>query len=236
IMIGSFGGPGGMAHFLILALWEHGAKELTLVSNTGGITMTGGFSVTPGLPHTIDHSILIENGLVKKLIGSFPVSASPSRVTALEKAFREGNVEVESVPQGTLAERIRAAGAGIPAFYTPTGSGTSTERGKEKRTISGREYLLEYALPGDFAFVRAWKADTLGNLIYRGSSRAFNDIMCTAARVAIAEVDEVVEPDKLDSERIDTPGLYIDRIVQRPKDWSPILAETYHRRTGRPPS
>ena len=156
-----------MPHFLILALWEHGAAGLTLISNTAGITMTAGFGA-PGGVRYIDHSILIEKGLVKKVVASFPVAGNPSRVTAFERAFREGLVELEVAPQGTLVERIRAGGSGIAAFYTPTGAGTLVAEGKETRSFDGREYVLERALTADFALVRAWKGDTLGNLVYPG--------------------------------------------------------------------
>ena len=141
VFIDGFGGPGGMAHFLILALWQHGARNLTVVSNTAGITMAAGFGAVGG-PGLIDHSILIQDGLVKKVIASFPVAGNPSRVTAFERAYREGTVELELVPQGTLVERIRAAGAGIPAFSTPTGVGTLVEEGKEKRLFQGQEHLM----------------------------------------------------------------------------------------------
>jgi 3-oxoacid CoA-transferase A subunit len=233
IFLGSFGGAGGMPHFLILALWEQGAKDLTYVTNVGGLAMFLGWGSLEGKV-CIDPTILIENGQVRKVIASFPVAPSPSRVSALEQAFREGKLEVEIVPQGTLAERIRAAGAGIPAFYTPTGVGTVVEKGKEKRVFNGREYLLEHALSADYAFVRAWKGDTLGNLVYRGSSQNFNTPMATAARITIAEVDELVQPGDIPGEMVHTPGIYVKRIVQRPRDETPILAETYYARTGRP--
>ncbi|MBI4233870.1 MAG: 3-oxoacid CoA-transferase subunit A [Chloroflexi bacterium] len=227
ILLDGFGGPGGMAHFLLLALREHGAKELTIVSNSAGITMAAGFGTPQGKSY-IDHSILIENRQVRRVIASFPVAGSPSRVTAFERAFRRGEVELEVVPQGTLVERIRAGGAGIAAFYTPTGAGTLVAQGKEKRAFNGREYLLEHALKGDYAFVRAWKADRLGNLVYRGTSKNFNAPMATAARVTIAEVDEVVEPGELDPEAVDTPALYVKRIVVRPRDETPIMVEGYY--------
>lgn len=229
IFIDGFGGPGGMPHFLILALWEHGARNLTIISNTAGIAMAAGFGM-PGGKRYIDHSILIENGQVRKVIASFPVTANPSILCAAERAWREGKLEIETVPQGTLVERIRAGGAGIAAFYTPTGVGTLLERGKEKRVFNGREYLLETALTADYAFIRAWKADRLGNLVYRGTSRNFNAPMATAARITIAEVDEVVEVGGIDPDHVHTPALYVKRIVVRPKDDSPILAETYEAR------
>ncbi|MBM3946323.1 MAG: CoA transferase subunit A, partial [SAR202 cluster bacterium] len=196
IAVSSFAGPGGMPHFLLLALWEQGAKDLTLIGNTGGVTMISGLG-SPGGRRFIDHSILVQSGRVKKVIASYPVHPRPSVTTALEQALRDGSAEVELTPMGTLVERMRAAGAGIPAFYTPTGVGTEVERGKEKRSFDGREYLLERALRPDYAFVRAWKADTMGNIVYRKSSRAFGPVMVAAARVAIVEVDEVVEPGAL---------------------------------------
>ncbi|MBI4336882.1 MAG: 3-oxoacid CoA-transferase subunit A [Chloroflexi bacterium] len=231
IFVDGFGGPGGMAQFLLLTLWERGVKGLTLISNTAGIGMTAGFGV-PGGRAYIDHSILIENGRVKKIIASFPVAGNPSRVTPFERAFRQGKIELEVVPQGTLAERIRAGGAGIGAFYTPTGAGTLVAQGKETRAINGREHVLEYALTADFAFVRAARADRAGNLVYKGSSRNFNAVMATAARVTIVEADEIVEVGGLDPECIITPCIYVDRVVPRPKDDTPVLAETYYARVG----
>ena len=133
----------------------------------------------------------------------------------IEKAWREGNAEVDIVPQGTLIERIRAAGAGIPAFYTPTGVGTPVSEGKEHRDFDGRTHLLEHALTADYALIRAQKADTRGNLQYIGTSRAFNPAMATAARTTIVEVDEIVEPGGIDSERVGTLSTYVDRIVLR---------------------
>jgi len=232
VLMDSFGGPGGMPHFLILALREHGARNLTLVSNTAGIAMASGFGL-PGGKLYIDHSVLIESGQVRKVIASFPVSPNPSRPTYADYAYRLGELEIEVVPQGTLVERLRAGGAGIPAFYTPTGVGTLVEQGKEKRVFHGREYLLEYALRGDFALLRAWKADTMGNLVYRGTSRNFNPVMATAADVVIVEVDEVVAPGELDPEVVHTPCVYVDRIVVRPKDDEPITVEGYYRRFPR---
>ncbi|MBI4199919.1 MAG: 3-oxoacid CoA-transferase subunit A [Chloroflexi bacterium] len=211
IMMDGFGGPGGMPQQLILALRTQGAKNLTIISNTAGLP---GFGAT-GKEPAINHGILVESGQVRKVIASFPVSPSPSRPTAFELAYREGRAELELVPQGTLAERIRAGGAGIPAFYTPTGVGTSVARGKETRVFDGRGYVLEHALKADYAFLRALKADRLGNLVYRGTSRNFNAVMATAARITIAEVDEIVEPGELDPEAIVTPGIYVKRIVKR---------------------
>ena len=215
IMMGGFGGPGGMPRHLIAALRDQGAGGLTIISNTAGIAAAVGFGTPPG-ERPIDQGILIENGQVRKVIASFPVSPSPSRPSAFEKAYREGRIELELVPQGTLAERIRAGGAGIPAFYTPTGAGTLIAEGKETHVFDGRTYLLERALRADFAFVWAHRADILGNLVYKGTSRNFNAVMATAAAVTIAEVEEIVEPGGIDSDMVHTPGLYVNRIVQRP--------------------
>ena len=223
ILMDGFGGLGGMAHYLMLALRDQGAKGLTVVGNTVGIARVSAFGAPPSPDlQAIDHSILVETGQIRKAIASFPVSPSPSRPSAFEGAYRRGEVEMELVPQGTLAERLRAGGYGVAAFYTPTGVGTVVAEGKEVREFIGREYLLERAIRGDFAFVRAHKADTLGNLVYRGTSRNFNVVMATAADITIAEVDEIVEPGELDPEAIITPGLFVKRIVQRPPGFSPF--------------
>lgn len=215
LMIDGFAGPGGTAQNLIRALRDHGAKELTIISNTAGLASVIGFGTLPG-DRPVDIGILVDNAQVKKVVASFPVSPSPSRPTSFEQAYREGKVDLELVPQGTLAERIRAGGAGIPAFYTPTAVGTLLAEGKESRRFGDRDYLLETALTADFALLRAHKADTLGNVVYRGTSRNFNGVMATAARVTIVEVDEIVEPGGLDGGDIHTPGIYVNRIVQIP--------------------
>ena len=211
IMMDGFGGPGGMPQQLILALRDHGARNLTIISNTAGIP---GFGAIGG-ELQVTHNILVENGQVKKIIASFPVAPSPSRPNAFELAYREGKIELELVPQGTLAERIRAGGAGIPAFYTPTGIMTPTTQDKETRNIEGRDYVLEYALRAEYAFVRALKADYMGNLVYEGTSRNFNVVMATAGHITIAEVDDIVEPGELDPAAVVTQGIYIQRIVKR---------------------
>ena len=219
VMIDGFGGPGGMAHYLLVSLRDKGVGGLTLISNTAGIARSVNFGTPPGRL-AIDHSILIDNGQVAKAIATYPVSPSASRPSSFELAYRRGEVELELVPQGTLAERLRAGGAGIAAFYTPTGVGTLIAEGKETRTIDGKEYLLETGLQADFCLIRAYKADTMGNLIYKGTSRNFNAVMAPAARIAIVEVDEIVAPGDLDPELIVTPGVYVDRIVRRPADFS----------------
>ncbi len=221
ILIGGFGVSGGCPSYLIEALSRQGAKNLTIVGNTTGLgrelkKMVAKYRVIPDWHE--DAGLLVENRQVKKAIAAFPVSASPVLVAPFEKQLRAGEVEIEMVPQGTLAERIRAAKAGIAAFYTPTGPGTIMERGKELRVIDGRKHVLEYAIKADFALIRAYKADRLGNLIYRGTSRTFNATMAGAAKVTIAEVDEVVEVGELDPEAIVTPALFVDRVVVRPEE------------------
>jgi len=206
ILLGNFAGPGGTAYYLINALRDQGAKDLTLVANTaGGIGLTLDFD---------DHRILFENNQVRKVIASFPFSTSASRPSPAEKRILAGEVELELVPQGTLAERIRAGGAGVPAFYTPTGVGTVIEENKERRYFNGVPCLLENAIVADYAFVRAYKADEMGNLIFRGTQRQFNPIMAMAAKVAIAEVDEIVKPGEIDPDVVVTPGVFVQRIVK----------------------
>jgi len=210
IMVGNFAGPGGTPFYLIQALRKQGAKNLTIVANTaGGIGLTLDYD---------DHRILFENKQVKKVIASFPFSTSASRPSVAEKQILSGEVELEIVPQGTLSERIRAGGAGIPAFYTPTGAGTVIEKGKEVRVFDDRPCLLERALKADYAFVRAFKADLMGNLVYRGTQRQFNPIMAIAARTTIAEVDRIVDAGELDPESVITPGIYVKRIVNVKED------------------
>ena len=213
LMIDGFAGPGGTPQNLIRALREHGARRLTIISNTAGLASVIGFGTIPGDTPT-DIGVLVENGQVAKVIASFPVSPSPSRPTAFEKAYLDGKVDLEVVPQGTLAERIRAGGAGIPAFYTPTGVGTLMAEGKETRAFGGKEYLLETALTADFALLKAHRADALGNTQYRGTSRNFNGVMATSADVVIMEVDEIVQLGGIDPAAVHTPGIYVDRIVE----------------------
>ena len=185
---------------LIQALKEQGAKNLTTIGN--------------GCP-----APLVENHHVRKAIAAFPVPASLSRrgMTPLEQQLNEGRIELEITPQGTLAERIRAGGAGIGGFYTPTGVGTIIDKGKEKKVIDGKEHILELALKADYAFIKAYKADKMGNLVYRMASRNFNIPMATAAKVTIVEVDELLEIGELDPEIIVTPGIYVHRIVKVPR-------------------
>ena len=222
VNVDGFGGPGGMAHYLMTALRDHGAKGLTMISNTAGIARVARFGVPEGVT-AIDHTILVENGQVAKAIASYPVSPSINRPSAFERAYQEGESDLEVSPQGTLAERLRSGGAGVAAFYTPTAVGTLLGDGKEVREIDGRAYVLEQQILADFCIIRGHKADTLGNMVYKGTSRNFNPVMATAARVTIIEVDEIVEPGELDPDQIVTPGVYVDRIVKRPEDFSPYL-------------
>ena len=211
IMIGGFGGPGGMPSRLILALRDLGPRNLTIISNTAGLP---GFGAKSG-EETVNMGVLFENGQVSKVVATFPVPRSASVDTPFQQRLRAGEVELEVVPQGTFVERIRAGGAGIPAFYTPTGAGTLLAEGKEEREIDGRRCVLEHAMRADYAFVRAHRADPWGNLTYRGTSRTFNPAMATAAEVTIAEVDEIVDLGALDPESVVTQGVYVDRIARR---------------------
>ncbi|MBM4451810.1 MAG: CoA transferase subunit A [Chloroflexi bacterium] len=210
IMIGHFAGPGGTPYYLIQALRRQGARNLTIIANTaGGIGLTLDYD---------DHRILFEKKQVKKVIASFPFSTSASRPSPAEKQILAGEVELEIVPQGTLAERIRCGAAGMPAFYTPTGYDTVVAEGKEMRTFNGKPCILEHALKADYALIRAYKADKKGNLVYRGTMRQFNPIMAMNARVTIVEADEIVEAGDIDPEAVVTPGIFVQRIVQVKED------------------
>lgn len=210
VMIGNFAGPGGTPYYLIRALRDQGAKELTIIANTaGGTGLTLEYD---------DHKILFENMQVKKVYATFPFSMSASNPSPAEKQILAGEVELELVPQGTLAERIRCGAAGIPAFYTPTGYGTVIAEGKEVKWFDGKPCLMERAIKADYALVRAYKADKVGNLVYRGTGRQFNPVMAMNARVTIAEVDEIVEAGEIDPEAVVTPGIFVDRIVKVPKE------------------
>jgi 3-oxoadipate CoA-transferase alpha subunit len=220
ILIGGFGPSNGCPSYLIRALARQGAKNLTVVGNTPGrgrseIPPPPGAPVRKTPPNFDDGGLLIQNDQVVKAICAFPGAPAPGMHAPLNDRLRAGTLEVELSPQGTLAERIRANKAGIPAFYTPTGVGTIIEKGKEKRERNGREYLLEYAIKADFALIRAHKGDRRGNLVYQGTSRNFNGAMAGAATVTIAEVDEIVELGELDPEAIATHGIYVDRVVSR---------------------
>jgi 3-oxoadipate CoA-transferase alpha subunit len=217
IMVGGFGHAIDRPQTLIKALANRGVKNLTLISNSAGVAGKLGIGSLGGKPF-IDEEILIERGQVRKVICSVPASLVMSKPNAFERLYREGKIELEYAPQGTLAERIRAGGAGLGGFYTPTGVGTLIEKGKEKRTIDGKEMILEFALRADYALIRAFKADTMGNLIYKGIMRSFNAVMPPAVKVAIVEVEEIVDTGELDPEVIITPGIFIDRIVKIPKE------------------
>ena len=202
ILIGGFGVLQGWPHELLFALQDTGVRDLTIICNSPGFG-------------PLSPQVLAENGQISKLIASFGGYAY--RTTPLSEQIGRGEVAFEIVPQGTLVERIRAAGAGIPAFFTPTGVGTVVAEGKEKRIFHGREYLMETALQADFALIRAYKADTAGNLIYRRTARNFNPPFASAAAVTIAEVDHIIEPGQLDPEAIATPGIFVNRLVLREK-------------------
>jgi|SRR6476661_5084066 len=195
IMIGGFGLCGNPEN-LIRALAKKGVKNLTTISNNAGVD---GFGV----------GLLLANGQIRKHIGTYV-----GENKLLEEMVLKNQVELELNPQGTFSERIRAGGAGIPAFYTPTGVGTLVAEKKETRDFDGRPYLMERALRADFAFIKAWKGDRWGNLVYRKTARNFNPMMATAARVTIAEVEHLVEVGELDADLIHTPSIYVKRIFQ----------------------
>jgi 3-oxoadipate CoA-transferase, alpha subunit len=197
VLIGGFG-PAGQPVELIDALIRSGVKDLTLVNNNAGNGRVG-------------LAALLANGQVRKIICSFPRQADSY---VFDELYRAGKVELELVPQGNLAERLRAAGAGIGAFFSPTGIGTSLTEGKERRTIEGRDYVLEYPIKGDVALIKAFRADTLGNLVYRKTARNFGPVMATAARMTVAQVSEIVQPGELDPEVVITPGIFVDHIVK----------------------
>ena len=209
VMVGGFG-LCGIPENLIEAVRARGSRNLTVISNNAGVD---GFGTGRWL----------ENRQIKKIIGTY---IGDNKL--YEELVMKGELEAELIPQGTFSERMRAGGAGIPAFYTPTGVGTVVANGKEVREFEGRPYLLEHALTADFALVKAWKGDRWGNLIYRKTARNFNPMMATAARVTIAEVEQIVELGALDPEAIVTPGIYVDRIIQ-----GPHFAKRIERRTVR---
>ena len=196
ILISGFGGA-GLPVFLLDALLDQGAKELTLASNNAGNQGVG-------------IAKLVAAGRVKKMICSFPRQPESG---AFDDLYRQGKIELELVPQGTLAERIRAGGAGIGGFFTPTGFGTDLAVGKECREIDGIDYVFEKAIKADFALIKADKGDRWGNLVYHGTGRNFGPIMATAARCTIAQVNQVVELGQLDPETVVTPGIFVKRVV-----------------------
>jgi 3-oxoadipate CoA-transferase, alpha subunit len=199
VLIGGFGSI-GQPNALIEGLIEQGAKDLTVVANNAGVGHTG-------------LARLMEVGRVRKIICSYPRTSDP---VVFEGLYRAGRIELEVMPQGTMAERMRAAGAGIAAFYTPTSVGTLLAEGKEQREFSGRQYVLEEALPGDVALIEAWEADRWGNLTYRSSARNFNPVMAMAAKLTVAQAQHIVALGALDPEKVMTPGIFVQRVVHIP--------------------
>lgn len=195
LMMGGFG-LSGIPENCITALLQKGVRDLTIVSNNAGVDDFG-------------IGLFLQKRMVKKMISSYV-----GENDEFERQLLSGELEVELLPQGTLAERIRAGGAGIPAFFTPAGVGTEVAVGKEVREFNGKLYLMELALETDFALVKAWKGDTAGNLIFKGTARNFNPIMATAGKITIAEVEELVPAGSLDPNQIHTPGIYVQRIFQ----------------------
>lgn len=194
LLVGGFG-LCGIPENLIAALKKSGAKGLTCVSNNAGVD---GFGL----------GMLLETRQIKKMISSYV-----GENKEFERQFLSKELEVELTPQGTLAERLRAGGAGIPAFFTPTGVGTVVADGKEVREFDGRKYVMERGIRGDFALVKAWKADPFGNLIYRKTARNFNPMMAAAGKITIAEVEEIVDYGAIDPDTVHTPGIYVQRVV-----------------------
>ncbi len=195
IMSGGFG-LCGIPGVLIEAIQESGVKGLTVISNNAGIDDAG-------------LGLLLQTRQIRKMISSYV-----GENATFAKQYLAGELEIEFNPQGTLAERIRAGGAGIPAFYTPTGAGTQVAEGKETREFDGRAYVMERWLRADLAVIHAWRADSEGNLIYRKTARNFNPVMATAAKVTVAEVEELVQPGELDPDKIATPGIFVDRLIR----------------------
>lgn len=195
MLVGGFG-LCGIPENCIAALKASGVKNLTCVSNNAGVDDFG-------------LGLLLQTRQIKKMLSSYV-----GENATFEKQFMSGELELEFCPQGTLAERLRAGGAGIPAFYTPTGVGTKIAEGKETRKFGDREYVLEKGITGDFAFVKAWKGDKFGNLIFRKTARNFNPMIATAGKITVAEVEELVEVGELDPDQIHTPGVYVQRIFK----------------------
>jgi 3-oxoacid CoA-transferase subunit A len=211
IMSGGFG-LCGIPENLILALRDSGVKNLTVISNNAGVDDFG-------------LGLLLKTRQIKKMISSYV-----GENKEFERQYLSGELELEFNPQGTLAERIRAGGAGIYGFYTRTGAGTLVAEGKESRVVNGETYILETGLTADVALVKAWKGDTEGNLVYRKTARNFNPMMATAGRVTIAEVEELVEPGQLDPDCIHTPGIYVQRIIKGERYVKAIEQRTVRKR------
>lgn len=197
ILVGGFG-LCGIPENLIAALRDSGAKGLTCVSNNAGVDDFG-------------LGLLLQTRQIKKMLSSYV-----GENATFEKQYLSGELELEFCPQGTLAERLRAGGAGIPGFYTPTGVGTLVAEGKELKEFDGRTYVLERGITGDFALVKAWKADTFGNLVFRKTARNFNPMVATAGKITVAEVEEIVEVGELDPDQIHTSGVFVQRIIKAP--------------------
>jgi 3-oxoacid CoA-transferase subunit A len=211
ILLGGFGI--GTAHNLIDALHKQGAKDLTLIANALG----GG----SGLQRNDQYATvanLIEDGRVSRVVASFTAATHASQNSPLEALVTQGLMKTEIVAQGTLAERIRAGGSGIPAFFTPAGVGTEIAQGKEHREFDGRTYLMEEAITADYAFVRAWKADEFGNLVFRRAQRNFNPLMAQAGDCTIVEAEEIVPIGSLDPDQVHTSGIWVQRVVQIPPE------------------
>jgi 3-oxoacid CoA-transferase subunit A len=212
LMAGGFG-LCGIPENLIAAIARKGTRGLTIISNNCGIDGKG-------------LGILLAAGQVKKMISSYV-----GENKTFERLFLDGKLEVELTPQGTLAERIRAGGAGIPAFFTATGFGTVVAEGKETREFEGRPYVMERALKADFSIVKAWKGDRFGNLVYRKTTRNFNPMIAAAGEVTVAEVEILVEPGELDPDQIHTPGIYVQRILKGARFEKPIEQRTVRKRS-----
>jgi 3-oxoacid CoA-transferase subunit A len=194
LVVGGFG-LSGVPELSIAALRDRGTKDLTVISNNCGVDDWG-------------LGLLLQTRQIRKMVSSYV-----GENKTFEKQYLFGELEVELTPQGTLAERIRAGGAGIPAFYTPTGVGTAVAEGKETHEFDGRQFILERALSGDFALVKAWKADPLGNLVYRHAARNFNPMVAMAGRITIAEAEEIVDVGELDPDHVHTPSVFVQRVV-----------------------
>ena len=198
----------GVPRNLLAALNRQGAKNLTGVSNNAGT-----------IDENVDIGTLVEAGQMKKMICAFTAATHPSQVTPFTRMYNNDEIDAELVPQGTLAERLRCAAAGIGGLYTPTSVGTELAEGKEHREFNGRMHVLELPLPGDYGLIRAWKADTTGNLVFRLTQRNFNPLMAMAATVTIVEVEnDIVEAGELDPDAIHVAGIYVDRLVRIPED------------------
>ncbi|AFH61886.1 CoA transferase subunit A [Paenibacillus caseinilyticus] len=213
LVVGGFG-LCGIPEGLIRALQAQGTKGLTVVSNNCGVDDAG-------------LGLLLAGRQIRRMVSSYV-----GENKTFERQVLSGELELELVPQGTLAERIRAGGAGIPGFYTPTGVGTVVAEGKEHKSFDGRTYVLERGIVGDFALVKAWKADTLGNLVYRRTSRNFNPLAAAAGRITIAEAEIIVEAGGLDPDEIHTPGIYVQRVVQGTAEGKRIERRTVRSKEG----